>query len=173
METIYTKKGEEFYVDDDDYLYLSQFTWCSTSNGYASHTIGYRNSVGSWSGFSALMHKVITGSIFLGHTMEVDHIDHNINNNSKSNLRIVTLSQNKLNRVNPASKTGIRGVSEIKDGYYQAKTRVNGHAVYIYSGSDKEMAISKYKEFVSRVHGEFYGEHKRLQTMLIKKEILT
>src|SRR2546421_8454847 len=50
----------------------------------------------------------------------VDHIDHDVKNNSKSNLRIVTKSENSLNRRNKSTfqdEVRYPGVSKRKTGY--------------------------------------------------------
>lgn len=60
---------------------------------------------------------------------ELDHIDHNRQNNAINNLRNVTRSQNNENRITAQSNNivGLLGVSFLKDTRkYQARIQING-----------------------------------------------
>jgi hypothetical protein len=82
-------KGKFALVDDDDFDAMSQYKW-QTSN---SHGIWYavrKVKIGE-KRLAYLMHREILG-FPVG--MEVDHIDHDGLNNTRSNLRICTHQQN-------------------------------------------------------------------------------
>ena len=74
-------------------------------------------------GHARFMHEVI---LEYDGDKEIDHIDHNGLNNRKSNLRIVTHSQNIMNQHNETN-----GVKQVPSGRYQAHITVNGKSVYL------------------------------------------
>lgn len=95
----YTLKGEEFYFDLEDYNKIKDYCWCKDNNGYI-----YYKSENEF----IRMHRLIMGSPY---NMEVDHIYHNLFDNRKKFLRIVTPSQNQMNRIIASNNTsGVKGV---------------------------------------------------------------
>ncbi|DBB15910.1 TPA: hypothetical protein ACH3X3_003507 [Trebouxia sp. C0006] len=73
------------------------------------------------------LHRLIVGDVPDGY--QVDHIDNNPLNNTRSNLRLVTARQNLLNRYTP-NEIGYAGVSQVRERY-QARVVVNGKHVYV------------------------------------------
>ena len=103
MKEIPLTKGYVAIVDDEDYEELSRRKWYCGSHGYA-----IRSSSSNAKRKTVLMHRELMGNP-LG--FEIDHIDHNILNNQKSNLRVCTHSDNKQNRPSPRHNTsGYKGV---------------------------------------------------------------
>ena len=104
-------------LDDEDYKQLSKRKWYF-SGAYAARFENRR---------VVFLHKEImkpeTGQV-------VDHINHNKLDNRKSNLRVVTPSENSFNRkgANANNKsTGLRGIYFNKStGYYQCDLTKNG-----------------------------------------------
>lgn len=92
-------QGYEAIVDDADFEWLSQFKWCYSSKGYAVRR-GQQKAL--------LMHRVILQT---PSSLDTDHINRNRLDNRRSNLRIVTTSQNLMN-----------------------KTKMTGHSSSIYKG---------------------------------------
>jgi hypothetical protein len=90
--------------------------------------IGYASR--SSKGRTVLMHKEIMNTPEGLHT---DHIDCNSLNNQKSNLRIVTYSQNQANRkLNRDNTSGYKGVLKIRNKFL-AGIKVN--QVYLHLGT--------------------------------------
>jgi hypothetical protein len=88
----------------------------------------------------------------------VDHIDRNKENNSISNLRIATQSQNVFNqkRSKKPNMHGFRGVSFRKNRKkYVAKIMKDGKVICLGSFNTAEEAGEKYKESSLKYFGEF------------------
>lgn len=122
-------------VDDDDYEILSQYIWSyspdskSRGPGYARRGIqanGVKRDI--------KMHREIMGLKY-GDKREVDHINRNTLDNRRSNLRIVTRSQQMQNvtpRKNTSSK--FRGVTfdkGHKSKPWRARAKVDGKMLNI------------------------------------------
>lgn len=103
MKIIYTRKGDEIMVDDEDYEELNQFLW-HVSEGYA--LTKYSNVNGR---HYVRMHRVIMKT---KKGDDTDHINHNKLDNQKKNLRVCTRAENMRNySKNKSSTSGITGVS--------------------------------------------------------------
>lgn len=147
------------FVDDEDFEYLNQFRW-SLPSGYAGRTItvdGKRSAI--------LMHREIMGCT-KGDGQEVDHIDGNRLNNQRSNLRLVTRTQNHGNcrhRDNCSSK--FKGVTLVKrTGKWQAQITCNYKDYYLGSFMTETDAALAYNKKAL----ELFGEHAKLN--IIPKE---
>lgn len=97
MKQISLTKGHVALVDDVDYPWLSNMRWCSSSDGYATNYYtdehGRRHRRG--------MHRIIMAHMLSGpipRNLTVDHIDRNRLNNTRSNLRLATRTQNQANK---------------------------------------------------------------------------
>lgn len=80
---IHLHDGTEVKVDPEDYDYLSQFPWSKSSGGYARTGAQSR-----------LMHRIIMDA---PKGKVVDHINGDIYDNRKSNLRVCTQRENARN----------------------------------------------------------------------------
>lgn len=90
-------------VDDADYEQLRTVPWFRNANGYAA---GFVQLAGHFQ--LVYMHRYL---LKVPDGQQVDHIDGNRLNNVRSNLRIVTPHQNRLNkRVSACSSTKLKGV---------------------------------------------------------------
>ena len=88
MREIVLGKGRSVaLVDDEDYEWLSQWKWYDSTNGAAR----YENILGKPNPKQILMHRIIMNT---PSHLEVDHWDHNILNNQKSNLKNCTHKEN-------------------------------------------------------------------------------
>jgi len=90
-------------IDAEDINKIRYTKWKLSASGYAANTPKF-------SGSSKHMHREI-----LGTDQFVDHINHNTLDNRKSNLRIVTKSQNAMNQnFKGVSKNGSKWYAHIK-----------------------------------------------------------
>lgn len=165
-------KGKYFaLVDDEDYEYLSQFSWsaCVASNTvYATRGI-YENSVRK----TIHLHREIM-NINDKHT-QVDHIDHNGLNNQKCNLRVCTHQENMRNK----SKSKTRKCSSKYLGVNLNKAISSNGTVHfrwraqIWSNGKKKMlGLFKIEEDAARAYdakaSEFHGEFANLNFPKVK-----
>lgn len=103
-----------YLIDAEDYPLVSKYHWCTNKNGYAR--------TGNCKETNILLHRLIMNPK-LG--QQVDHINLNIRDNRKSNLRICNNSLNSSNR-KPYNKLNVKGVEyHKKENKYSAYFRIN------------------------------------------------
>lgn len=129
MRWIELTDGKTTAVSDERYAYLSQFAWrfsptpmAKSDGGYAVRTLP--------NGKTLAMHIEIASLMGLDLTKDIDHKDRHSLNNSDSNLRAATRSQNIRNQApNCRNKSGYKGVSFDKSrGLWRAQIR-NGDSM--------------------------------------------
>lgn len=100
-------------IDIEDVEKCKQLRWCTSSNGYIVSKKKYN---------AILLHRYILGLSDECKEYIADHINHDTTDNRKSNLRIVTYSQNAMNACAPTNNTSsVRGVSwNGHDRYWEA-----------------------------------------------------
>lgn len=149
MKIIYTRKGEEIYVDDEYYEFFNQFTWY-VKGRYAS------------TGKLGTMHRYV---LVVEHPLEVDHINGNGLDNRRSNLRAATRSQNQMNKKSSGIVPYI-GVTiqttrrKYKNSIYTstgylAKIKHDGHYISLGRFKTPEEAALVYNKYAIMFHGEF------------------
>ena len=134
--------NKKFYFDLEDYGKIKEYYWVINNKGYVI-TGGANNS-------NLLMHRLILNVL---DDQEVDHINHNTNDNRKENLRIVTRSQNQMNASLRSNNTsGVTGVYfDNTYGYWVSKIQqdVLGHF------ANFEDAVKVRKEAEEKYFGEY------------------
>ena len=137
----YTTKGEEFYFDLEDYDLIKDYCW-SLRKGYVSaRNINVNGGVN--------MHRLIMNA---KDNEDVDHIFHNITDNRKSKLRLVSDSQNQMNRIIPSNNTsGVKGVAWDKE--YEK------WVAYI-TVDKKSMKLGRFNKFEDAVKSRKDAENK-------------
>lgn len=146
----YTNKGEEFYFDLEDYDKIKDYCWID-HDGY----IEARDVVGG--GDSIIkMHRLIM-NVF-GFDKKVDHINHNKNDNRKSQLRVCSNQENTFNhKVSKSNTSGRSGVSYRKDtNKWRARLWFDGkcYALGSFNTYDEALNARLIKE------EEFFKEYK-------------
>jgi hypothetical protein len=131
MKKIKLTKGFYATVDDEDFEWLSQWSWCFT-NGYALRATNR--------GERFYMHRVINKT---PKGLETDHINRDRLDNRRSNLRTVTRIQNSRNHgAHKHNSTGIRGVVWRKnERMYCAQIGVNKKKISLGYFHDINLAI--------------------------------
>ena len=138
-------KGRSTKVSTHRYDYLMQWSW-NGATGYATRGARVGNKT-----LPVRMHRLI---LDLGPDDElvVDHINGDPLDNRDENLRVVTQSQNMINRKrNKDTNTGVKGVMLKENGKFQA---------YICLGTfdTLEEAKAVRDHYARMVHGEFFRE---------------
>lgn len=138
-------------VDSDDYIWLHQYKWHSV-DGYAVRYYhnGNKNTL-------MCMHREIMG-LKSGDTRVVDHINHNILDNRKENLRICSLSQNSCNRKPNSNKSHqYKGLIFCPKYIRKWKVIVRIKDLVIDGGRFKDivMAAKRADQLARKYHGEF------------------
>ena len=136
-------------VDDEDYTILSKFKWRLCDNNYAlNHFIANGKQK------NELMHRIIMNP---QENMEIDHKDGNGLNNQKNNLRIVTKSQNCINRnkyKNSSSK--YKGVYWRRDlNKWHSQIRKNKKQIYLGIYIKEIDAAKAYNKAAIELFGEY------------------
>jgi hypothetical protein len=158
LKIIYTNKGDEILVDDEDYEELSKFKW-HLMRGHAYRSI--KRPDGVWTQLA--MHRQIMG-LSIGHEVFVDHRNLNRQDNQRANLRICTRTQNHYNRpAQSTSKSGIKGVRrQAGRNKWEAKIRIDGRQKVLGYFDTAEDARAAYKKAAIEIHGEFanFGDRR-------------
>lgn len=114
-----------YLIDADDYPTVSRYKWVSDSSGYA-------RSVSN----SIYLHRLITNA---KPGQQVDHINLNVQDNRKENLRICGNSLNSSNR-RPYNRLSVKGVEQHKNGKFSAYFRKDGKQYHSPCYASKEEA---------------------------------
>lgn len=123
-----TKKGEEFYFDDDYYENISKHYWLINIDGYPMTTINKKRIV---------LHKFVFGSIKKGNV--IDHINNIKEDNRINNLREVSKSENNKNK-KIINKYGISGLYK-KGGLFYSRFIIDKKTIYWKSQPYNEAVI--------------------------------
>ena len=142
---MYTIKGESFIVDLDDFWKVKNICWHTDKDGYAR---GYLN------GKSIFLHRYI---MKCSDDMIVDHINHDVADNRKCNLRIVTISQNCMNRrLATNNSSGVTGVYLNKSTKkWESYIKAKGDRICIGRFTNIDDAIKARKEAEEKYFGEY------------------
>ena len=148
IATGYTRKGQPFYFDIEDYDKIKEYKWHISLDGYVISGTSKNNQK------EIRMHRLIMdcpkGKV-------VDHIDHCKSNNCKSNLRICSHSENGKNRsISKNNTSGITGVTwKKRDKRWEAQITVDNKIIHLGYFKTIEEAAKARKEAEIKYFGEF------------------
>lgn len=138
MRKIPLTRGLYAIVDDEDSVLVSKYKWCAdwckkTKSYYAKTSI----SINSKSNRTVRMHRFVLQPIPDG--LVVDHINHDTLDNRKSNLRLVTVQLNNINKRNTRKLPMYLHFIESR-GVYVVRKKVIGKLKCFYYGYSVEEA---------------------------------
>lgn len=148
-----TAKGDVFICDAEDKAKVEKHSWCKNKNG------GYL--VANVDGKIVRLSRFILG--LEDPALVVDHINGNVNDNRKSNLRCCTQKENSRNCKKQKSKTGFTGVRKTKNGSYTARIMFNRKEICLGTFKTIEEAIHARRDGEKRYFGEFSPNLSRCQ----------
>ena len=128
MREIPLSQGKVATVDDDDFAYLSRFSWHTAANKKTFYAQRKPSAPLGETGPIIKMHRVIMAA---PPGLEIDHINGNGLDNRKENLRIVTTRENSQNR--HIQKTSLYpGVYwDSERGIWRARIRVGQGRIHL------------------------------------------
>jgi hypothetical protein len=145
--TMYTSKNEPFYVDLEDFEKVRKYYWSKDKDGYIIHTKGKSK---------IRLHRFITNC---PDDLIPDHIHGkpSRNDNRKANLRLVTVSQNGMNReIGTNNSSGIVGVSWHKQtGKWIARIQIDKKRINLGLFDNFDDAVEARKEAEQKYFGEY------------------
>lgn len=148
----YTETGEVFYFDLEDYDKIKNYSWYINNREYVVSNSYYKYTK---------MHRLVMNC---PDDMEVDHIYHNKNDNRKEFLRIVTKSQNQMNRSLQSNNTsGVTGVSwDSTKEKWCAYITYNNQRMHLGYFDDFESAV----DIRSEAEEKYFGEYNFIERKL-------
>ena len=142
MKTFELKSGKVIKVDDEDYDYLSRFSWWTMTQGYA---------VTEANGRQVMMVHEILGRPPEGY--DVDHINGDKLDNQRHNLRLVTRATNMQNRIRKKKNpTGFLGVHP-NNNKFIARIGYNYKILNLGTFASPEAAARTYDKAARKLHG--------------------
>lgn len=140
----YTDRGRPFFFDKEEYDRVKEHCWCETTGGYLISRFTDGNIV--------KLHRFIMNA----KTKEiVDHINHDVTDNRKINLRIVDNIHSMRNiGISVRNKSGIKGVFW-KDGKWNASIRLNKKEKFLGAFDNIKDAEAARKA----AEEKYFGEH--------------
>lgn len=144
MTKILYVHGTMVQVDDENFVTVSQRKWHINAKGYVvSYDPVTKNS-------GILLHRVVMNA---PKGVSIDHINHNVQDNRKANLRFCTRGQNIRNN-RPFAKSGYKGVYP-NFNKWNARIHHNGKSVFLGTHSTPELAAKAYNKAARYLFGEF------------------
>ena len=141
----YTSNGDTFYFDLEDYDKIKDYCWYISKTGYVISQDSEHKAI--------RMHRLVmnvTDSKVL-----IDHIYHNKTDNRKSQLRIVSASQNSMNTVRRKDNTsGVTGVS-LDNNRWSAQITCDGKLIRLGRFNTFDEAVSARKLAEEKYFGEY------------------
>lgn len=141
-------RGFSTVFDDEDWPLLRDYEWYVQERGKQVY-VRARDIFGD----TVYMHRIVLG---IHGELEVDHIDGDTLNNRRVNLRVATVSQNRMNRKKFEGNysSPYKGVS-FKRGRWRAQITVDKKVMHIGTFDSEIDAARAYNDKAIQLHGEF------------------
>ena len=154
----YTSKNEEFYFDLEDYDKIKNYCWCINQESYVCTNIYVGNHRQT-----LFMHNLVLNNTDKNILPDHIHGKESRNDNRKSNLRLATFNQNKMNsQIQSNNTSGYTGVYwNKKSSKWQALIKINKKSIYLGLFDDKMEAVKARKEAETKYFGEFSYDYSQ------------
>lgn len=142
----YTEDGQQFLFDKEDYELIKDYYWRFNKQGYL---FTKRDNI------IIKFHRLIFG--LKDKKIFVDHINHDITDNRKNNLRLSDCSKNQMNKVLlKTNSSGVTGVGYRKPyNTWRARITVGGKNIYLGDFQKIEDAIVARKNAEEKYFGQY------------------
>lgn len=135
-------------IDDEDFPLISSHKWSFSRSTKYPRCVNKK-------GETVYMHRLLMG-LTHGDPRCVDHINGNVLDNRKENLRLCTKQQNACNKRNKdLPKSGFRGVRKSSKNRWQAVLTIRGKTKVLGTFIEKTEAARAYDKEAIRLFGEF------------------
>lgn len=156
MKRIKLTQGKYALIDNEDFELVSKYKWTVDSYGYA--TAWQYSTITQNTKFTSMV-KIIMPP-YNTKKLKCDHIDGNILNNQKSNLRLCTHRENLRNRKKPKNNTsGFKGV-RIRHKKYEARIGFNYKEIHLGTYKTIHEAANAYNKAAIKYYGQFANLNK-------------
>lgn len=141
---IFTRAGFGIRIDEEDYSFLSQYTWYISKDGYARARIGPT---------IVAMHRLLAEA----RDRKIDHTNGVRHDNRKSNLRPCTQAENLRNRrLGNSNTSGFKGVTKNRTRKaWTAQIKYEDKYYYLGSFKTRKEAAIAYDQKAIELHKEF------------------
>ena len=149
--------GNKFLFDLEDYDKIKNHVWHIVGHGYVGCTINYHKNEKS-KHKNLMLHRYIMGVDSVDWEIQVvDHINGDVLDNRKCNLRLGTQEQNSYNQKTPKNNnSGVKGVYYYKKNKkWGVKIRINGSYTFLGLFENFEDAVKVRKEAEDLYYGEW------------------
>lgn len=148
MKTIQLTQGQVTLVSDHRFEYLNQWKWHAQWDKDMNSYYAVRSESGKTIRMSRLIMATPKG-------FQVDHINHNTLDNRCENLRLVTHSQNQMNRKKHSNNTsGFTGVRHHRNKF-RATIGFNNKLIHLGHYDTPQEASEAYQKAASELFGEY------------------
>lgn len=148
----YTSAGEVFCFDLEDYEKIKNLCWFNDGKGYLRARRKLNNE-------KVYMHRIVTNC---PDDMVIDHINHNTFDNRKSNLRIVTISQNAMNkRIASNNTSGVKGVIILDNGKAKSIITKERNVIHLGVYDNFDDAVYARKQAEKTYFGEYNYDERQ------------
>jgi len=157
----YTTNNNEFYFDLEDYEKIKNYCWFFDKKGYVVTKKDEKT--------IRLQRYLFNIEEFL---IKVDHINHNLKDNRKCNLRIVNDSKNNMNKKLAKNNTsGVKGVNwHNRDSIWESSITYNKQRIYLGRFRNFKDAVRIRKEAEEKYQREYAYDKSIIRNQDIKME---
>ena len=155
MKTINLKYGKKLLLSDCDVERVSKLTWYAHESSIRKNHWDVRCHF--WDTKECKYKTILIHRFILNAPteMQVDHINHDVFDNRRENLRICTSQQNAWNRKSKKNESGYIGVSKYGKDRYKARINDGQKQVYLGLFNDLISAAKAYDKKAKELRGDF------------------